>query len=97
MSSPVDCRLYSRRSGTSFSFTVTHNHGNNQIRVIHNSPVGNGQCIPQFAPFVDRTGKLRADVTWEAGRGGKPGDEFDGTLLVPRQCWIEWVKRVFEP
>ena len=89
--------FHPRCSRTGFGLTVTHNHRNNQVRVVHNGAIGNSQCVSQFAPFMDGTGELGADVARKAGGGGKPGNEFGGTLLVTRKRRIEWVKRVFEP
>src|ERR1700689_378714 len=56
---------------TGFSFSVTDDATDNQIGVVEGGPIGMGERIAEFAAFMNRTGRFRCDMAWNAVGPGK--------------------------
>src|SRR5919202_3084211 len=57
--------------GTSFSFPISYDTANYQVRVIKGSPVSMRNRITQFTTFMDRARSFRGDVARNSTREGE--------------------------
>src|SRR6266446_276627 len=60
-----------RGERTSFRLTVADDAGHDQIRIVECRAVCMDEAITEFAPFMDRPGSFRRDMTWDAVRPGE--------------------------
>ena len=54
-----------------FRFSVANDASDDQIRIVEGGAIGMDQGIAEFAAFMDRPGRFRRDMTWNAVRPGE--------------------------
>src|SRR5438552_667688 len=72
-----------------FSFSITNNAGNNNVRIIHRSPKCGGKRVSQLASFMNRSGYTRVEVEGKSARPGEAFDEQSEPFLIRGEFWVE--------
>ena len=79
-----------------FRFAVSHDAGDDQIRIVERGAVSMAQRVAQFAAFMDAARRLRRNVARNAARKTELLEQPSHPLFVLADVWIDLAVGAFE-
>ena len=89
--------IHLRGCGSSLSFTVTNDHWDDQLRLIHYGTESDSKSVSKLATFVNRSRDLGVDVGGETARGREARDQVLETSIVEAVLGEEFCEGAFDP
>ena len=89
--------IHLRGCGSSLGFTITNDHRDDQLGLIHDGTKRNSKSVSELAAFVNRSWNLSVDVGGEPARGREPGDQVPETDFVEAVLGEELCEGTLDP